>query len=230
MALSFAHGNVKNSMLGVRQLMKDSPDCVSINETSRLVRPIAKVKRYLDVHGVNAEDMRRGPKGVVAMQLKKHNSFGQFAFFGAAPSTPHKLAPERWFSAVAFDHPQFGPVCMTSLHPHAAVKNKDDSVDRVEKFSQQMSRLDSWLTFCEMMGYYCLVMGDVQLTPRSEFDGLSPYEVFDKHNMQHKNVHIDALAFHKRNNGKRVRIRDFDVISKELLRSDHRGFRGSLVM
>lgn len=170
-------------------------------------------------------DRRRGQKDVPILVDDSLVSLGSGQVFGAAASTPLRLAPERWITYSVVRLPSHGATMDVNLHPHAAVQNRvtgrlRTGIDRGHRYAQQMHALDQILDLAGALGYAVRVGGDLNFRDRGS-SKWSPYRVIRAHGLE---VHVEgiiALAA-----SKRLRM-DVEVVHPSERITDHIGLRGT---
>jgi hypothetical protein len=119
-----------------------------------------------------------------------------FHYKACPPSTPIKIAPERWNTGVAYQH-SWGVIGHIAAHPNAAVMNLDPRrVDRVAKYVDQMQQLEKSIREWRQKGYTVIVTGD--LNHAAGGDWWAPEAMFARLNFGTWRVGVDWIAWDKR--------------------------------
>lgn len=139
-----------------------------------------------------------------------------YAFKACDPSTPIKIAPDRWITGAIYDHP-VGRVEHIALHPNAAVQGVDREVDRVRKFAAQMRRLESTIVHAQQRGHVVIVTGDLNWGhPQPSDPPFAPWRVFERCDLDVWRVGLDWIAY-----APHLRIVERQTFGPAVTGSDH---------
>lgn len=147
-------------------------------------------------------DRRRGQRDNPIVVSDELTSLGSGQLFGAAASTPRRIAPERWITYSVVRLPGHGPTMDVNLHPHASVQSGATGrlrtgIDRGRQYAAQMRVLDGLLDLAAALGYAVRVGGDVNFRDRGD-STWSPYRVMRSHGLVVHASGIIVLAASKR--------------------------------
>lgn len=204
----------------LQALLGPKPDTVGINEGNRIIPLALKRRGYREFHGTGSANDRRGPKDTPILTRKLWPSLGSMALQVSEQAAPVRLAPARWITVSCFRHP-VGPVAHINLHPNAAVMDREETVPRVREYRESMESLDRLLGFLSREGFMTVVTGDVNFREQrpARRPSFSPYEVFARHKLHHRNDGLDVIAWPRAE----LRLVRSTVLARARTGSDHPG-------
>lgn len=169
-------------------------DSIGWTEAYRRVPMLRRRLRYRTRVGNPRHAVNASIRGAhdVPIQVHRRNRLIEWQAIKACdPSTPLRVAPDRWITRVVFEHP-IGRVEHVALHPNAAVMGHPLGVDRVEKYAATMERLESIATRAIRRGHHLVVTGD--LNYRSGGPDYAPEAVFDRLDLDTWRIGLDWQA------------------------------------
>jgi hypothetical protein len=138
----------------------------------------------------------RGAHDTPILRRRHHKKVESFHYKAVGPSTPIKIAPDRWNTGVAYKHP-WGVIGHVTAHPNAAVAGLDPrNVDRVAKYVDQMAQLERSIRLWRSKGYTLVVTGD--LNHGSGGPSWAPEAMFERLNMRTWRMGVDWIAWDRR--------------------------------
>lgn len=174
------------------------PTFAAPTEAYGVIPALQKMNGYRLVLEEGGRDARRGQKDNPILVENKHPNIGSGQIHGCPPSTPRRIAPERWITFAAIELPR-GPHAHVSLHPHAGIQGKEGGLaknDRGQKFALQMTRLDQLLQFIRAMDWTCSVSGDLNFRDVGNSPA-SPYRIMRAHDLTVESDGINAIGWTK---------------------------------
>jgi hypothetical protein len=211
----YGPGAKKNPAALRAAIRKHSPDSAGITEGYGVLEELRKMSEYRLVVETGGKDQRRGQKDVPILVRGRLESLGSGQVYGCEPSTPLRIAPERWFtySVVRTD---LGPVFHLCLHPHAVVQDKENGVllssARALEFRAQMVRFDALLDWAAAMGWEIVVTGDFNFRDKGASSS-SPYRIMRQHGMDYESEGLDGVGWTRRLNMRVTRAERPDSVS-----------------
>ena len=189
----------RNAATVTREIRRHQATMVGLTEAYGILSALGKMRGYRLVVENGGQDRRRGQKDNPILVRSGIRSLGSGQVLGCNPSTPVKIAPERWFTYSAIETPEVGAVCHIVLHPHAAVQDKASGMlrtdtDRGRKYERQMDGFTALLDFAEAMDWLIVVTGDVNFRDRGS-DPRSPYGILRGHALKVVSHGLDCIAF-----------------------------------
>lgn len=155
------------------------------------------------IRGKSKTDRRRGPKDNPILLRRRYRGrrvklIRTWKIKAHGPSTPEKLAPERWITAALFmcwDGGAWIKVLHVCVHPNAAVRNADPQADRVVKFRSFWSQVVTLVRSvrAEHGPLKVVLTGDVQATLQDTQEGF-PRWALQELDLTGWWAHIDLVA------------------------------------
>ncbi len=173
-------------------------DSIGWSEAYRRIPALRRRLRYRtrvgDPRGIPNATIR-GAHDVPVQVRRTRRLVDWYAFKACDPSTPIKIAPDRWITGAIYDHP-IGRIEHVVLHPNAAVQGVDPEVDRVRKYANQMRRLESTVTLAWRRGHVPIVTGDLNWgKPEDDDPWFAPWRVFGRLDLDYWRVGLDWIAY-----------------------------------
>lgn len=192
-------------------------DSIGWTEAYRRVPALRRRVRYRtrvgNPNGVPRATIR-GAHDVPIMVHRRRRLLDWYAVKACDPSTPIKIAPDRWITGVIYDHP-IGTIEHIALHPNAGVEGLTREVDRVDKYARTMERLASLGTRALNSGHHLIVSGDLNYRA-GHVAPWTPDAVFSELDLDTWRVGIDWIAY-----SPHLRLRTQDEHGPTETRSDH---------
>lgn len=185
----------RRKLRALRLLAKGRPHSISLNEGYGYIRLFSRLPRYRAFYAQGAKDRRRGGNSNPILVRRNLPTIGVLGWQTSKPSTPLKIAPERWITVCAYELPGFGKVAHVTFHPHAGVRGLPATVDRVAKYGDTVDALDAVLTFLGRMNVSVAGFADVQIPQGYDPAWRTPYDVFERHGLVAHGEGVD-VTFH----------------------------------
>lgn len=199
------------------------PDSIGWTEAYRRIGALRTRLRYrtrvgnpLGVPNASIRGAHDVPIQVRRRWRRRRRLVDWYAFKACDPSSPIKIAPDRWITGVIYDHP-IGRVEHIALHPNAAVQGVSIEVDRVQKFRHQMRRLESTIVLAQRRGHVVIVTGDLNWgRPDADDPPFAPWRVFERCELTQWRVGLDWIAY-----APHLRIAERQTFGAAMTGSDH---------
>lgn len=229
MTLTVGHGNVHNRPSAVRAAVRLRCDVFGFNEAGRRRSLLAGFRGYRlhvaqPVMGAPPSPKGRDVSGDTATLIRKELPYlGEWQQQVSQQWDPaSRIAPDRWFNVSCFAWGGLR-IAHVNVHPNAGGKVLRERPDHpiTREYRESMEWLDTMLAVYRQHGWALLVTGDLNLPDVKNDPAWSPWPRLEKHGLEHRAKHIDAVAW----SAGHFRLRDFDVIPKEAFGSDHPALR-----
>jgi hypothetical protein len=170
-------------------------DSIGWTEAYRRNRFMRTRLRFRMVVGKSTTDRRRGAKDNPILVRRRHKIVASGAIKGCDASTPRKIAPERWISWAAYEHP-LGRILHVALHPNAMVAGAWDT-DRAAKYREQMQALVALIESkkAKLAIAHVAVTGDLNYRLSDPAHRDSPRWVFEQLGMSYRAEGLDWIAW-----------------------------------
>ena len=189
------------------------------NECVNVVDRLSNLTGYHELKPFGFADQRDAKDCITVVRKSlavKHFSMTQVC----RDTDPRKLAKDRVFSMVTYQHPAVGPVCHINIHPNPInfIRNDEAEPDIVDQFVRSMRNLDRMIKFSLMMGWHPVVTGDYNLdvVNAKQRSYLNMYDLFAKYDMSYRTKHIDGIAWCNH-----LKLKRLHVITGDRTGSDH---------
>lgn len=191
-------------------------DSVGIAEGYRYIADLDKIVKYRMFVGRGSADSRRGSKDTPVLVSTRYPSLGDAAFKISEPSTPLKIAPERWGTVSTFHHSNGLRMAVINFHPHAAVDTLPITVDRVHKYAASIDRIQEIARFYAKAGF-CLVLSGDWNWHEKQVAPWSPYRMVAALGLAVRSEGLDAIAWDPHC----LSLHDWATIPESVTGADH---------
>lgn len=181
----------------IRFAVSLKPDSIGWTEAYNRVPALRRRVRYRtrvgNPRGVPKASIR-GAHDVPIMVHRRNQLLDWWAFKACDPSTPIKIAPDRWLTGVVYRH-RIGVVEHIDVHPNAAVQGLPLDVDRVQKYRETMRRLESRILHAQGLGHVVIVTGDLNWGIDRDDPEFAPARMFRRCDLDWWRIGIDWIAY-----------------------------------
>lgn len=142
----------------------------------------------------HSETSLRGPGDVPVMVRRHHRPLERWAVKACDAAEPLRLAPERWITGFAYDHP-LGEIEHINHHPNP-ILNPAATLSMRREYRQSMEELERRIDRSLRAGRLTVVTGDLNVTASSPLE-FAPRNLFERLNLKWWSVGVDWIAWHR---------------------------------